>query len=93
MTLAIVVFIVVMLTVLGFSHFATRSMHKRDVDQIKDRLAGKTRGTKALKQTQLIKADAPERPKLADRILGMDLQAKLRDYIEQGGLADRKSVV
>jgi tight adherence protein B len=87
MGLALMVFIVVLMTTVVFALLLSRSMHKRDVDQIKDRLAGKVKTPKALKQTQLIKNEGGEKRSLADRLLGADLQTKLRTYIEQGGLA------
>ena len=65
----------------------SRTLHKRDVDQIKDRLTGKIRLPKALKQTQVIKAEENQKKRVGDWLLGGTLQAKLRDYIEQGGLA------
>ena len=86
MILVVVVFIVVLGSTVAFSMLLTRTMHKRDVDQIKDRLSGKTRIPKALKQTQLIKAEAPAKRNLGELLLSGNLQAKLRDYIEQGGL-------
>lgn len=87
MGLALMVFIVVLMTTIVFALVFSRSMHKRDVDQIKDRLTGKVKTPKALKQTQLIKNEGGEKRSLADRLLGADLQTKLRTYIEQGGLA------
>ncbi|HYM11984.1 MAG TPA: type II secretion system F family protein [Bryobacterales bacterium] len=87
MGLALMVFIVVLMTTIVFALLFSRSMHKRDVDQIKDRLTGKQKTPRALKQTQLIKNESGEKRSLADRLLGADLQTKLRTYIEQGGLA------
>ena len=82
----IVVFAVVLLTTIGCSLVLSRTMHKRDVDQIKDRLTGRVKVSKALKHTQLIKAEESTRKKLGEWLLGGDLQGRLRDYIEQGGL-------
>jgi len=84
--LVIVVFVVVLVTTIGFWLLMSRTMHKRDVDQIKDRLAGKNRAPKALKQAQLIKDEETERRKLGEMLLGERLKNRLRDYIEQGGL-------
>src|SRR5713226_2690585 len=86
MVLALIVFLLVMLTTLGAATLLSRKMHRRDVDQLKDRLAGKTRTSRALKQTQLIKSDDPENRSLTERLLGGDLETRLREYIEQGGL-------
>ncbi len=84
--MVVIIFAVVLATSVGFALLATRTMHRRDVDQIKDRLAGKVRLPKALKQTQLIKSDEPERGKLAQWLMGGHLQQRLREYIEQGGM-------
>ena len=86
MGLTLVVFLLVLGSTAGFTLLLTRTMHKRDVDQIKDRLSGKTKIPKALKQTQLIKAESPARRKLGELLLGGSLQSRLQDYIEQGGL-------
>ena len=87
MGLVIVIFVVVLLTTAGFAMLLTRSLHQRDVTQIKDRLTGRIRLPKALKQTQLIKAEGQEKKKLGEWLLGSNLETRLRDYIEQGGLA------
>jgi tight adherence protein B len=87
MTLVIIIFIVVLITTAGFASLLTRSLHQRDVTQIKDRLTGRIRLPKALKQTQLIKSEGQERKKLGEWLLGTNLETRLRDYIEQGGLA------
>ncbi len=84
---AIAVFVVVLLTTIGASLLLSRTLHKRDVDQIKDRLTGKIKLPKALKQTQVIKAEENQKKRMGDWLLGGTLQAKLRTYIEQGGLA------
>jgi tight adherence protein B len=86
MAMAVVVFLAVLMTTLLASRVVSRSMHKRDVDEIKDRLSGRVRTAKALKQTQLIKSEGLERRKFAEILLGGDLKTKLKDYIEQGGL-------
>ena len=86
MVLALVVFAVVLVTTVLFASVLSRSLHRRDIDQIKDRLAGRARTPKALKQTQLMKAEIGEKPKLAERLMGVGLETKLREYIEQGGL-------
>lgn len=87
MFLAAIVFVVVLVTTVLFVTIFSRTMHKRDVDQIKDRVTGKVRTAKALKETQLIKGEDPERKKLANLLLGGDMEGRLRTYIEQGGLA------
>jgi len=81
-----IVFLIVLITTVGCALLLTRTMHKREVDQIKDRLTGKAKVAKALKQTQLIKNDEPSRKKLGEWLLGGNLQNRLRGYIEQGGL-------
>jgi len=81
-----VVFAVVLISTVGFALLITRSMHKRDVAHIKDRLSGQVRTAKALKQTQLIRGEGSEKKRLAEWILRGDLQTRLREYIEQGGL-------
>jgi tight adherence protein B len=86
MFLAFIVFLVVLVTTVLFVTVFSRSMHKRDVEQIKDRVTGKVRTAKALKQTQLIKAEDSEKKKLASMLLGGDLEGRLRTYLEQGGL-------
>jgi tight adherence protein B len=86
MGLVVTVFVVVLVTTVLFALVFSRTMHRRDVDQIKDRVTGKVRTAKALKQTQLIKAEGTEKKRLADWVLGVDLQGRLRSYIEQGGL-------
>ncbi|MBI3694338.1 MAG: type II secretion system F family protein [Acidobacteria bacterium] len=83
----ILIFILVIATTIPAALLLSKGMHKRDVDQIKDRLSGKQKTAKALKQTQLIKASDTERRKLAELLLGGDLKGRLRDYIEQGGLS------
>ena len=80
------IFLVVLVPCVGVYALLSRSLRRRDADQIKDRLTGKEKTPKALKQAQLIK-DGPERRRLADRLLGGSLQAKLKEYIEQGGLS------
>ena len=86
MGLVIIVFVVVMVTTIGFSLVFSKTIHKREVDQIKDRLSGKAKTPKALKQTQLIKAEASSGHSLTSLILRANLQERLREYIEQGGL-------
>jgi tight adherence protein B len=81
-----VVFLVVLVTTIGAAFLLSRTFHKRDVDQIKDRLTGKAKLPKALKQTQLIKSEESAKKKVGDWLLGGNLQQKLRTYIEQGGL-------
>ena len=48
MGLVIVIFVVVLLTTAGFAMLLTRSLHQRDVTQIKDRLTGRIRLPKKL---------------------------------------------
>lgn len=86
MTLAVIVFVVVLVTTVLCATVLTRTMHRREVDQIKDRLAGRTKTPKALKHAQLIKTEGLERGPLTRRLMGVDIQERLRDYIEQGGL-------
>ena len=82
-----VVFLIVLFTTIGASLVLTRIFHRREVDQIKDRLTGKEKVPKALKQTQLIKDEEPQRRLLTQRLLSDRFQERLRNYIEQGGLA------
>jgi tight adherence protein B len=86
MVLASIVFVVVLFSTVLFAQIMSRTMHKRDVAQIKDRLTGKAKTPKALKQTQLIKAESGEKKNLVQMLMGGDFQQRLRDYIEQGGL-------
>ena len=82
-----IIFVIVLLTTMGASMVLDRTFHKHDVDQLKDRLTGRMKLPKALKQTQLMKADESTKKRIGDWLLGVNLQEKLRDYIEQGGLA------
>jgi tight adherence protein B len=86
MPAVIVVFLIVLLTTIGAALLLTRTFHKREVDQIKDRLTGRARVPKALKQTQIIKSEEAAKKKVGDWLLGGNLQSRLRNYIEQGGL-------
>jgi tight adherence protein B len=81
-----IVFVIVLITTIAAALLLTRTMHKREVDQIKDRLTGKVKVPKALKQTQLIKSEDTSKKKLGEWLLGGNLQERLRTYIEQGGL-------
>ncbi len=85
MSSVVIVFLVVLGLTAGLSLLLSRSLHQRDVDQLKDRVTGKSKTPKALKQQQLIKEDT-ERKRLADLLLGGDVKERLRRYIEQGGL-------
>ena len=82
-----IVFIVVLITTIGASLVLSRTFHKHDVDQLKDRLTGRVKVPKALKQTQLMKAEENAKKRIGDWLLGVNLQERLRDYIEQGGLS------
>ena len=84
--IVIIVFVLVVATTVPAALLLSKGMHKRDVDQIKDRLAGNQKTVKALKQTQLIKAEDTQKRKLAELLLGGELKERLREYIEQGGL-------
>ena len=46
-SMVIIVFVLVLVLTIGFALVLSRSMHRRDVDQIKDRLSGKARTPKA----------------------------------------------
>ena len=85
MMIPILVFLVVLVLSVGASLVLSRSLHGREVDELKDRVGGKIRLPKALKAPQLIK-EKPERRRLGDFLLGQKLEASLRDYLEQGGL-------
>jgi tight adherence protein B len=82
-----VVFIIVLITTIGASLVLSRTFHRRDVDQLKDRLTGRLKVPKALKQTQLMKAEEGGKKRIGDWLLGVNLQERLREYIEQGGLS------
>jgi len=86
MILALVIFVVVLVTSVGAALLLSRTMHRHDVDQIKDRLTGKAKTPKALKQTQLIKSEDGKRKSLGQYLLSVNVQARLKEYIEQGGL-------
>lgn len=62
-------------------------LHRRDVDQMKSLVSGKTPAQEGEEDTKLIKSDRPSpRQVFARLFLGKNLNEKLRDYIEQGGL-------
>jgi len=86
MAMIVVIFLLVLGTSIAFTLLFTKSLHRRDVDQIKDRLSGKVKPPKALKQTQLIKSEKGEGRRLGEYLLSGAVQARLREYIEQGGL-------
>jgi Flp pilus assembly protein TadB len=62
-------------------------MRKRDIDQMKNLVSGKSMG-QTTAATALMKADTPlSRERIAKMVLGHDLNEKVRDSIEQAGLA------
>jgi tight adherence protein B len=67
---------------------ANNVMRKRDIDQMKDLVSGKTSATGAAADTPtLIKSDKiTPRQMFAQMFLGKNMNEKLRDYIEQAGL-------
>jgi tight adherence protein B len=66
---------------------AYKVMHRRDIDQMKTLVSGRTPMAQAGASTTLIKSDASSaRQAIARLFLGKNLNEKLRDYIEQGGL-------
>ena len=69
---------------------ANNVMRKRDVDQMKDLVSGKTAGTvggASAAPGSLMKAEhASKRDRVAKLVLGRDLNQKLRDLIEQAGM-------
>ena len=66
----------------------TRAMRKRDVDQMRDLVSGKTiQQQGSTEGTSLVKSDVtPGRERVARMMLGQDVIEKLRNFIEQAGL-------
>ncbi len=85
MTIVIAVFVAVLVGCLALALVLSRSLHGRDVEQIKDRVGGKSKLSKVLKAPQLIKEKA-ERKRFGEMLLGKALEERLREYLEQGGL-------
>ena len=82
-TLFIVLTAVIILTVV----IANNVMRKRDVDQMKDLVAGKAPREEKAATASLMKTDTkPKREVFARMVLGQDLNAKLRTFIEQAGV-------
>lgn len=90
MTTYIVFFVILTLFMVGAIVFANNFMRKREVDEMKDLVSGKTTKSKAktsdgsgslLKNEKLSPRDL-----IAQTFLGQNLNQRLRDYIEQAGM-------
>ena len=90
MTTYIVFFVVLTLFMVGAIVFANNLMRKREVNEMKDLVSGKTKKSKSkageasgslLKNEKLSPRDL-----IAQTFLGQNLNQRLRDYIEQAGM-------
>lgn len=82
-TLFIVLTAVIIFTVV----IASNVMRKRDVDQMKDLVSGKAPQQPKEGAASLMKKDTkPKREVFARMVLGQDLNARLRTFIEQAGV-------
>ena len=83
-----VIFFVLLVSVMVITIVISNNvMRKRDIDQMKNLVSGKAIG-QTQTATALMKADTPlNREKIAKMVLGQDLNEKVRDCIEQAGLA------
>ncbi|MEX2302690.1 MAG: type II secretion system F family protein [Bryobacterales bacterium] len=89
MLLFLIFFTVIALFMVATVVIAYKVMHRRDIDQMKNLVSGRASLDKGKggSATTLIKDDTLNaRQALARMFLGKNLNEKLRDYIEQGGL-------
>lgn len=84
----ITLFIILTVVIIFTAVVATNVMRKRDVDQMKDLVSGKTPRSRAGGgSASLMKTDKqPKREVFARMVLGQDLNQKLRTFIEQAGV-------
>ncbi len=86
MTLLIIFFVVLAVVMIFTVVIANSRLKKREVDQMKKLVEGKTT-TKKADDTSLIKGDDSDKKDVfAQYLLGKNLTEKLRDYIEQAGM-------
>jgi len=83
-----IIFFVLLVSVMVITIVVSNNvMRKRDIDQMKNLVSGKSMGQTPA-ATALMKADTPlSRERIAKMVLGHDLNEKVRDSIEQAGLA------
>ncbi len=87
MTVFIIFFILLVSVMVITIVVSNNVMRKRDIDQMKNLVSGRAMGQTQTK-TALMKADTSlSREKIAKMVLGSNLNEKVRDYIEQAGLA------
>jgi tight adherence protein B len=87
MTVFIIFFLLLVSVMVITIVISNNVMRKRDIDQMKNLVSGRAIG-QTQTTTALMKADTSlSREKIARMVLGQDLNEKVRDYIEQAGLA------
>ena len=87
MTLFIIFFVFLAVVMVLTVVIANNRLKKREIDQMKTLVAGKSTSQKKADDTSLIKGEGSEkRDVFAQYVMGKDLTEKLRDYIEQAGM-------
>ena len=87
MTLFVIFFVFLAVVMILTVVIANSRLKKREVDQMKTLVSGKTTTSKSGDDTSLIKGEGSEtRDVFAKYVLGKNLTEKLRDYIEQAGM-------